>query len=49
MIVQWHAAFPDYRDTILSLVAEGDWVAVHVLFSGTHTGVFEYAGLGPSA
>jgi predicted ester cyclase len=49
MVEQWFTAFPDYQDTILSLVAEGDWVAAHVLFSGTHTGVFEYGGLGPWA
>lgn len=49
VIVQWRAAFPDYLDTILSLVAEGDWVAVQVLFSGTHTGIFEFGGLGPWA
>ncbi len=51
IIVQWRTAFPDYRDTVLSLVAEGDWVAAQVLFSGTHTGVFEYdfKGIGPWA
>jgi predicted ester cyclase len=48
-ITQWRTAFPDYRDTILALVAEGDRVAAHVLFSGTHTGVFEYGELGPWA
>ncbi|HEV8575431.1 MAG TPA: ester cyclase [Dehalococcoidia bacterium] len=49
VIVQWRAAFPDYRDTVVSLVAEGDWVAAHIMFSGTHTGVFEFGGLGPWA
>ena len=49
LIVQWRAAFPDYKDTIIALVAEGEWVAVHLLFSGTHTGVFEWGGLGPWA
>jgi len=49
IIVQWRAAFPDYRDTVLSLVAEGDWVVAQVLFSGTHTGLFESGGLGPWA
>src|SRR5438132_9227994 len=49
IIVQWRAAFPDYKDTILSLVAEGDWVVAHVMFSGTHTGVFESGTLGPWA
>jgi predicted ester cyclase len=49
VIVQWRAAFPAYRDTVLSLVAEDDWVAAQVLFSGTHTGVFEFRGLGPWA
>lgn len=27
IIVRWRVAFPDYRDTVLSLVAEGNWVA----------------------
>ena len=49
IIVRWRTAFPDYQDTVLSLVAEGDWVAAHVMFSGTHTGVFEFRGLGPWA
>ena len=48
-IVQWRAAFPDYRDTVLALIAEEDWVVAHILFSGTHTGVFESGGLGPYA
>ena len=49
IIVRWRVAFPDYRDTVLSLVAEGNWVAAQVLFNGTHTGVFEFGGLGPWA
>ena len=49
VIREWRMAFPDYRDTIISLVAENDLVVAHVLFSGTHTGMFEYTlkGLGP--
>ncbi|PKB71632.1 MAG: hypothetical protein BZY87_04525 [SAR202 cluster bacterium Io17-Chloro-G6] len=49
IIVRWRAAFPDYKDVVLSLVAEDDYVAAQVLFSGTHTGVFEFGGLGPWA
>ena len=36
VVSQWRAAFPDYRDTILTLVAEGDQVVAHVMFTGTH-------------
>jgi steroid delta-isomerase-like uncharacterized protein len=46
-ITIWRRAFPDYRDDIVGMVAEGDQVAVQVVFSGTHTGLFEYEGMGP--
>ena len=34
---QWTTAFPDWRFDLLSLVAEGDWVAAHLPYSGTFT------------
>ena len=37
------AAFPDYHEEILALVADGDLVAAHVLLTGTHQG--DYLGL----
>ncbi len=49
VVSQWRTAFPDYKDTILSLVAEGDQVVAHIMFTGTHTGIFEYESLGPWA
>lgn len=49
IIVRWRTAFPDYRDKVLSLVGEGDLVAAHILFTGTHNGVFDFAGRGPWA
>jgi predicted ester cyclase len=49
VIVRWRTAFSDYQDTVISLVADGDMVAAHILFTGTHDGVFEFAGRGPWA
>ena len=36
--LEWFAAFPDIRVTIVDMVAEGDKVAVRVNWKGTHTG-----------
>ncbi len=33
--------FPDVRMEIVDMIAEGDWVAAHGSFSGTHRGVGE--------
>jgi predicted ester cyclase len=33
---QWTTAFPDWRFEILALIAEGDMVAAHLPYSGTH-------------
>jgi predicted ester cyclase len=41
-----YAAFPDWTHTIEDMVVEGDKVAVKLLQSGTHKGVFE--GIPPS-
>src|SRR5713101_1995711 len=49
VITRWRTAFPDYRDTVVGMVAEGDRVAAQVIFSGTHTGLFEYESMGPWA
>lgn len=35
-----HAAFPDFRVTVLELLQEGDKVVARVTFSGTHQGEF---------
>ena len=48
-VATWRTAFPDHRDTILSLVAEGDRVAAQVAFSGTHAGVLHFGQIGPWA
>ena len=39
------AAFPDWRVTVHDLIAEGNWVAVRLTYSGTHRGVWQ--GRGP--
>jgi len=49
VVTQWRLAFPDYKDTILTLIAEDDRVMAHIMFTGTHTGTFEYESLGPWA
>lgn len=46
-IARWMmAAFPDARFAIQDIIAEGDRVAVRVIFSGTHEG--EFMGVPPS-
>ena len=37
----FRAAFPDYRDLLEELVAEGDRVAARWTFRGTHQGAFQ--------
>jgi predicted ester cyclase len=46
-VARWHTAFPDYCYHVEDLVAEGDTVAVNTLSTGTHDGVFHWAGYGP--
>ncbi len=41
-----HHAFPDFHMEIVSLVAEGDQVALHLRMSGTHQGPF--MGIAPT-
>ncbi|HZS29658.1 MAG TPA: ester cyclase [Gaiellaceae bacterium] len=43
----WLAAFPDLSCAVLLQIAEGDLVADHVTFSGTHTGA-PFHGIEPS-
>ena len=42
----YSSAFPDFRITIDDAVAEGDRVAIHQTFAGTHTGPL--GGIAPS-
>jgi predicted ester cyclase len=46
-ITGWREAFPDIRHVVDHLVAEGDTVAAHVHFTGTHRGVYHDGDLGP--
>ena len=39
-------SFPEYRLTILQMVAEGEWVAVRAVFTGAQRG--EFAGIPPT-
>jgi predicted ester cyclase len=41
-----YSTFPDYHWDIQLLLAEGDWVALHVMQSGTHLGTPELPVLG---
>ncbi|MGA8900109.1 ester cyclase [Bradyrhizobium sp.] len=36
-----YAAFPDYHWELQTLFGEGDWVALHVVQTGTHLGTLE--------
>ena len=45
----WLTAFPDFRWHVDHLVAEGDIVAAHTHFTGTHRGVFHQGRWGPWA
>lgn len=46
MYEEYYAAFPDLRQEIVELVAEGDAVAVFLLTKGTHKG--EFRGVQPT-
>ena len=46
MIASFRSAFPDWREEIVELVAEGDTVAGRFKCSGTHRG--EFLGLPPT-
>ena len=41
MITIFREAMPDFHGTVDQLVAEGDMVAFHVIWEGTHTGTFK--------
>jgi steroid delta-isomerase-like uncharacterized protein len=43
---EWTAAFPDWRFTLLALIAEGDRVVAHMPYSGTFRG--EIVGVQPT-
>jgi predicted ester cyclase len=40
LFTEFHSAFPDWREEIVELVAEGNTVAGRFRCSGTHLGVF---------
>jgi len=40
LIASYHTAFPDSKTTIKNIVAEGNMVIVHSLYSGTNKGAF---------
>lgn len=42
---QWFDPFPDLHVEIVLQVSEGDYVAEHLVFSGTHTGAPFHPGL----
>jgi steroid delta-isomerase-like uncharacterized protein len=43
---EWTTAFPDWRFSLLALVAEDDYVVAHLPYSGTHRGAI--AGVAPT-
>lgn len=42
----YRSAFPDLHLSVERMIAEGDWVTVHVREQGTHRGVFQ--GIAPT-
>ena len=46
MVTAMRTAFPDMRVTVEQMLAEGDKVAAHLSFRGTHTG--DFMGMAPS-
>ena len=46
LVLMFHTAFPDWRETIDDVIAEGDKVVIRVSGSGTHEG--EFQGIPPS-
>ena len=46
LVNRWRSAFPDFRLTVETVIAEGDRVVTVELLSGTHTGTYE-SRIGP--
>ena len=49
VITRWRRAFPDIHHVVDHLVAEGDFVAAHIRFTGTHRGILQLGTWGPWA
>ena len=47
VITQWRKAFPDIHHVVNRLVAEGDFVAANIRFTGTHRGRLQLGNWGP--
>lgn len=49
VVVAMRTAFPDLHFAITQLIGEGDWVALHSVMTGTHTGELRTPLLPPGA
>ena len=49
VIEQWRRAFPDIHHVVNRLVAEEDFVAANIRFTGTHRGILQLGSWGPWA
>jgi len=46
LLMMFHAAFPDWRESVEAVIAEGDIVVIRVTGSGTHEQTFQ--GIAPT-